>query len=171
MCSAPAHPSRSLWGLLQFLDILHEVEDPKLVPAYQAKPCQSQIERDNNFHQTTSHSPLNVAQNVVHLIHIQSVLLVNIQLYILHNLQGPHSRLATQPLGSHVQIYTGLLCCKSRILHFLLRTLPWTIFRLLKMPLGWSSSLWHTMNRSTQFSSLSGFSSRIGHSYSCSFSF
>lgn len=105
MCSAPAHPSRSLWDLLQFLDILHEVEDPKLVPAYQAKPCQSQIERDNNFHQTTSHSPLNVAQNVVHLIHIQSALLVNIQLYILHDLQGPHSRLATQPLGSHVQIY------------------------------------------------------------------
>ena len=70
MRSAPSHPSRSLQDLLQFLDILLEVEDPKLDPAYEAKPHQSQIERDNNFLQSASDSPLNVAQHVVHLIHI-----------------------------------------------------------------------------------------------------
>lgn len=84
MCSAPSHASWSLWVLLQFLDILREVEDPKLDPAYQAKPHQSQIERDNNFLQSSSHSPLSVAQHVVHHIHIESALLVKIQLDIPH---------------------------------------------------------------------------------------
>lgn len=48
--------------------------------------------------------------------------------------------------------HTGLLC-KSRSLP-LLRGDPWTIFRFCTMLLGGSSSLWHTINKSTQFSSL-----------------
>lgn len=48
--------------------------------------------------------------------------------------------------------HTGLLC-KSRSLP-LLRGDLWTIFRFCTMLLGGSSSLWHTINKSTQFSSL-----------------
>lgn len=77
------------------------------------------------FLESASHSP-NAAQHLVHPIHIQSAMLVSIQLDIPHSLQGPHSRIATQPLGS--QTVPGLVSQESGILHFLLRTIPWTIF-------------------------------------------